>query len=402
MLKGLDLGVVAERQLLKRLGRVKRVVESEAWKGEYAGKGFKGVKGEAEGRVVGRLMGSAPVRECADGMVGRVMDVLGLEPVVPGKEKAVKERAVKGHVSVSETAIELTRAEGDEWSGAGSEVGEDMSSADAFDLGNDLSPNDPLQQAPDAPDIDIDGSSDFSGFNSRIVSSYPAEPDSEAPNPNLEVSKSKVMAAKQPPQSQQTPDLDIPPAPKSRPKAPPLPPSSTSFLPSLMLGGYYSGSESASDIEDVDTKPRKNRKGQRERQKIAEAKFGGRAKHLLIAKQKGGRSEGWNARKGATEAADDRNGRFNGKGRMRIGRPTKSRERATADGNTNPIGKSTRPTGANGDLLGPESERKESVKDNAAAMHPSWEAARKRKEQGSKISIDTGRGGGIGRKITFD
>jgi hypothetical protein len=153
-----------------------------------------------------------------------------------------------------------------------------------------------------------------------------------------------------------------------------------------MMGGYYSGSSSGSDIEDTTSnKQRKNRRGQRARQKIAEMKFGAAAKH--VAKQKGGgqRNAGWDPKRGAT-ATDGNGWKFNAKGRVRIARGVGGGKVSTAGA-----------TGANGDVLG--ARKREGVKEGP--MHPSWEAARKRKEQGSRISINTN-GGGVGKKITFD
>ena len=403
MLKGLDLGVVAERQLLRRLGRVKRVVESQTWRGIYGGREAESVKGEAEGRVVGRLMGSAAVKECADGVVGRVMDALGLEAMVARKMKRrLKESTVNGQeVKIAYgRASELTRADGDESSGSESQEEEDeMYAADDLDPGDGIELKNSTRHDPDASGNDTDASSDFSGFSARIVSS-PAE--SEASNSNVEVSEEQSRAARQMPNSHQTPDLDVSTVPKTRPKTSkpiPAPPSSTAFLPSLMMGGYYSGSESASEIDDVDTKPRKNRRGQRERQKIAEAKYGSGAKHIAKQSSSSNRNAGWDARKGATATTKDGNGKFNGNGRMRIGRPGGAS--ASGNGNVHTNGGSKAPTGANGDVMG--AGRKNPVKDNGGVMHPSWEAARKRKEQGSKISINPGNGGGgMGTKITFD
>jgi hypothetical protein len=394
VLKGLDLGVVAERQLLRRLGRVKRVVGSEAWKREYGEREMEGVKGEAEGRIVGRLMGSAPVREVADVVVERVMNVLGLDTVVAGKEKAKTEEVVAKRANAPGKASDLTRVDGDQWSGSEDELDKGMESADELDSGDDIPPNKPSQHIQDVSDIEMDDSSEFSGFSDRIASS---SPESEVSSSRPEITNAPLLVAKRPPK----------PGAKSQAKAPPAPPSSTAFLPSLMLGGYYSGSESGSeieDIEDIDGKPRKNRRGQRERQKIAEAKFGGRAKNLLNAKEKKGRDGGWDARKGAMETGRERegSGRFNGKGRMRIARPEGTGASAIGAANSSTQGNSRRPTGANGDVLGTGPGKKESTKDNGGVMHPSWEAARKRKEQGSKITIDTGLGGGVGKKITFD
>ncbi|RAL67103.1 hypothetical protein DID88_007883 [Monilinia fructigena] len=52
------------------------------------------------------------------------------------------------------------------------------------------------------------------------------------------------------------------------------------------MGGYWSGSESASSLSDTDMKPtvRKNRMGQKARQALWEKKFGKGAKHIAAGK----------------------------------------------------------------------------------------------------------------------
>jgi hypothetical protein len=84
----------------------------------------------------------------------------------------------------------------------------------------------------------------------------------------------------------------------------------STFLPSLTIGGYVSGSESdASDI-NAELAPRKNRRGQRARQAIAERKHGTNAKHLHKTKQakakdgKISRDDGWDAKRGAVSHDD--------------------------------------------------------------------------------------------------
>ena len=400
VLKGLDLAVVAERQLLKRLAKVKRVRESEAWVAGYAGRGLEGVKGDAEARVVARLMGSAPVRECTDGIVERVMDVLGLEKVVVGREKGVKLGNLKGKDGKAGQAqlTDLTRGEDDEWSGSESDAEDEMDRDDGINRGEDMMAQNLAQHEPNGSDVDMDDSSDFSGFSARIASSSAnsaaSDSDSDASNEENLIRKRKTELKHTPNFSiQSQAPLSLSPSPEPETKTKPKPPSSTTtaFLPSLMMGGYYSGSSSGgSDIEDTtNNKQRKNRRGQRARQKIAEMKFGAAAKHVAKQKNGGQRNAGWDPKRGATvDRNGNGNGKFNAKGRLRIARGAEGGKVAAAGA-----------TGANGDILG--SRKRDGVNAGDGPMHPSWEAARKRKEQGSRISIDT-KGGGVGRKITFD
>lgn len=147
----------------------------------------------------------------------------------------------------------------------------------------------------------------------------------------------------------------------------------STFLPSLM-GGYISGSESASD---VDVAPQKKRLGQRSRQAIWEKKYGARAKHVREEKRSGGRDAGWDMRRGAVEAGDQ------------------GRRAPWKQGITNPL---NRPA-AHGaqDTWQPREtkpEPKPISRDDQGVLHPSWQAAKKAKEQkatqfqGQKIVFD--------------
>lgn len=152
-----------------------------------------------------------------------------------------------------------------------------------------------------------------------------------------------------------------PPAKKKKEKsAVPARPTGSTFLPSLM-GGYISGSESASD---VDVAPAKKRRGQRQRQAIWEKKFGEKAKHLQNpVKSQGGRDSGWDMKRGAVE-----------------GGPWKK-------GIRNPLmrkGASTQ-----------EAPKPPPKKDDEGVLHPSWEAMKKAKDAQKTASF-------AGSKITFD
>ena len=378
VLKQLDLSTVAERQLLKRLGKVKRILENPAYEHVYGQNELEGPKNGAEANVIGRLMNSNPVKGCLPGIVESVLHVLGLANGPKVKKEVIDENLADRHTtkgSIRDAIGGLTREEDDEWSGTESEI-EDGISLD------DQSVEDIAHQGSQRS-TEVD--SEFPGFSEGIAAS--SEDESNAANQNtMPLTERKQKSVKQEPSKKLSiPKIKVSPSNGSRPMSPEpsklkpkkeaeaKAPSSTAFLPSLMMGGYYSGSESASDIEEERKPDRKNRRGQRARQKIAEAKFGAKAKHL--SKQNSGRNAGWDAKKGAID------GMSNSKGRMRTVRPFNTKG----------------PTGANGDALGARS--KETTRDGP--MHPSWEAARKRKEQGSKIAINPA-GAGMGKKITFE
>ena len=154
---------------------------------------------------------------------------------------------------------------------------------------------------------------------------------------------------------------------------------STTFLPSLMMGGYLSGSDSDSVVDDeaADIQPRKNRMGQQARRALAEKKYGQRANHL----KNESRDQGWDPRRGA-QGADDRGKRARGRGGSRIGSKI-SRKGMTERG----------ASGANSDPVRPRTEKKPKATDGP--LHPSWEAAKKAKEQKKSVVFE-------GKKTVFD
>ena len=147
--------------------------------------------------------------------------------------------------------------------------------------------------------------------------------------------------------------------------------TSSTFLPSLM-GGYISGSESASD---VDVAPAKKRLGQKQRQAIWEKKFGRQAKHLQNQPKSKTRDSGWDMRKGAVDGAD--------KGatpwKQGMGNPLARRGNGDAGGQ--------RGTSSNAEPV--------RAKDNAGKLHPSWEARKKAKDSEKQVAF-------TGSKVVFD
>ncbi|KAF5985685.1 bud22 family protein C4F10.06 [Fusarium bulbicola] len=160
---------------------------------------------------------------------------------------------------------------------------------------------------------------------------------------------------------------------KSKDKASaPARPHESTFLPTLM-GGYISGSESASDI---DVAPAKKRRGQRARQAIWEKKFGNKAKHLQKPawETQRGRDSGWDGKRGAVEPGD--------------GPRTPWKK-----GIRNPL--AARQGGSAGAESKPEVKRPPPKKDDEGTLHPSW-AARKQAKDAEKTAAFAG------SKITFD
>jgi hypothetical protein len=160
--------------------------------------------------------------------------------------------------------------------------------------------------------------------------------------------------------------------------------STSTFLPGLSHATYFSGDESASDLDE---KPRKNRRGQRARQKIAEAKFGAKAKHI----EKNERKQGWDAKRGAV-GSDAKPG--NRRDRRAAEKGMK------ANGGRGPVisGENAAPLGKKRDDA--DVKKPGPKKDDTGALHPSWAAAKAAKES-KKLKIDLG-GAKSAKKITFD
>ena len=187
-------------------------------------------------------------------------------------------------------------------------------------------------------------------------------------------------------------DLSLFPEPDKSPSSPSPPtltqealgksstkPKSTTFLPSLAISGYWSGSESAaSDLDTAGPKPRQNRRGQQERRAIWEKKYGHNANHIKKQSKGQNRDEGWDPRRGARSSDEvcGKRGRGRGRGGMQGG------VRAGRGGNLGA-------TGANSD---PVLARKTKVV--KAPLHPSWDAAKKRKDKRNVTFA--------GRKIVFN
>lgn len=153
-------------------------------------------------------------------------------------------------------------------------------------------------------------------------------------------------------------------------------------LPDMAMGYYSGGSDEESDYDaDNDkvvkevTKQRKNRRGQRARQKIWEQKFGKEAKHVKAELQRV-----HNEREQKRLEYEER--------------CRKREEKARPSGsNVAPLGERKPRVEGIGESTGEKSG--ESVKEPPAADHPSWEAKRLANEKLKNVKF-------AGKKITFD
>ncbi|RYP08781.1 hypothetical protein DL764_001692 [Monosporascus ibericus] len=179
-------------------------------------------------------------------------------------------------------------------------------------------------------------------------------------------------------------------------KAEPIKTGASAFLPTLM-GGYISGSESASDV-DVAPAAKKNRRGQRARQAIWEKKYGERARHKQeqAKKMKDSRDSGWDMQRGAVD--EDGGAKPWKKG---IRNPFEKsaihpdRQRQVEDGHRHQHHKRDRANSEEHREKPPPRPRPEPKKDDAGPLHPSWAAAKKAKEENQKVAFQ-------GRKVVFD
>ena len=335
VLKQLDLDMKAKNHLLKTLLKAKRIRESAVFLKLYGPQPkIEHVKQGPEADVQARLFQSNPAKEAMSGFMDRIYNILGID-------RSSKETQMS---KAAPSQSNGQKAQGDRLE---TPTGHDNTDAD---------------EANDSKFDHADDDSALDAYQHHLASSDEGE-DSDLED---DLASSDVS--------------DPPTPPPTRRKAPP-PTGASSFLPTLGATGYYSGSESASDIDGNDAgvqgaKPRKNRRGQTARRQIAEKKYGREAKHVQNGGQRSGgsRNPGWDAQRGAVDPDGHRGGR-SGRGRA-AGRG--------GHGNVEDGRSQSKP------------EEKPVAKTATGTSHPSWQAAKQRKQQinpgaaftGTKISFD--------------
>ena len=378
--KALDIASTVENYLYKSLLQTNSIVSAPGLQSNIHRRVKENSKPHdvAQANVQARLFNSQPVKKAMDDVMSSVRSSLGLEEVHNIKKKRMRKKAFEQQLETTNQG-DLDRAIGptpEELPGKGSLL-------PSVDKGSDNSSEDRSEY--DKYNSRLVGSSDESSDGDSRLIDYKASRTISARDSNQEFSLSPSPEFSVPSIA-----TDSPPSHKVRAsKRSTSASQSTTFIPSLMMGGYWSGSEPASDNEgSLGGQSRKNRRGQRERRLIAEKKFGQKAKHLKQHGQGQGqdRDRGWDPKKGAQTDETDKFGKMrrwrkDGSARVRQGpQPTKKGAAASSGANSDPV----RP-------------RKPTIKVKPAEgpLHPSWQAAKKAKEQNQSATFQ-------GKRMTFD
>jgi hypothetical protein len=371
VLKGLDFAKVAEQHLRKTVGRVKSIKDSEALQ-EWLGELERSDQDPVALNVLARLYNGAGVKKVVNKVVEDLKEILGVGGVGvrPAKEVEVKK------AKIQDVEMEDEEDEGEE--GVDSISDDDGEAFSAFnariaapssvdgDSDDSLSDGDrPPSIAEDSEGGEGEGEGDSEDNSDDVAVDVEMGSDSQSGDDSIHGALDSP-AIEPAAVSSASSDEEVEPAPKPKKvKAPKEPISKSTFLPSLSHAAYYSGSESEAEDLDIDVAPRKNRRGQKARQKIWEKKYGEKAKH----KEKEDRNKGWDAKKGAVDGSERK-----GRGRGRV---------AEVSGeNAMPLG-------------GEKKVEKEKKRDDVGVLHPSWLAAKAAKEK--KLAVKP-----LGKKITFD
>ncbi|KAJ4349378.1 uncharacterized protein N0V89_007993 [Didymosphaeria variabile] len=391
-LKGLDLEKVAEQHLRKTIGKVKSLRESE-YMPESVGEVEKGSNDPALLNVKGRLFKVDAVRRVVDETIDELKEIVGVGAngaKAEGKkeeDKAAKSKKAKIQEEEEEEDEDEDEDE-DAWAqSALAQNEEDGRLLAAFDaliaapssaedssedsLSDGHRPPSEEDMASEDEDEDEDALAQsaqaqfeedrrlLADFDALIAASSSAEDDNEGTESGL------VSDVTENQDSDSASDSDEPsiPLPKAKRKAAdPKISADSKFLPTLSHPTYISGSES--EASDIEVAPRKNRRGQKARQKIWEQKYKDKAKHVI--KQE--RDQGWDAKRGAVGERGGRNGR---------GAPVRGRGPEVSGANEQPLGV------------------KKPKRDDAGSLHPSWQAAKAAKEK--KMDMKP-----MGKKVVFD
>ncbi|KAF7716022.1 Uncharacterized protein PECH_001897 [Penicillium ucsense] len=384
-LKAIDYPLTAERYLFKQLVKTKRVAETPTFKEFQEAKNVRldGPKSAAESNVYGRIFKSTPVKNVLPDIITGIRKLLGVDDLPAGKSEKRSEpkEPVKKEKSAAPPKVDDISASEDE--GAG--ITKSTKATAKHDSDSD-SEDGKAQSVSGDEDMDSD---DLAQFDSRLAPGTDEEEEEEEESGSEsddELAQRRNLADDISDSVSRSPSPDFsgedsPPPKKAKgDKASKDPVQSTTFLPSLMMGGYWSGSEEeATDDEAAGPPKRKNRMGQQARRALWEKKYGAKANHIQQEqkKQQYSRDNGWDTRKGATGAPGGRGGPRGGRGGgFGAGRPSHHEYQQGGPGQSH----TNKPRGPPKDT-GP--------------LHPSWEAKKKLKEQASTATFQ-------GKKVVFD
>ncbi|UNI22716.1 hypothetical protein JDV02_008578 [Purpureocillium takamizusanense] len=398
-LKSLDLHRTARVHLISSLLKVKSIATSADLPDELRTAISKPELPEAERvalhNVTSALYNREPVRRAINQAIAAVCGVLNVPAPAKGKRVRKDARAEQEE----QPSDRMQHQPADEATSKSSGMPyQDDDETDFEGFGSDVDQPGPTVEAPDN-DAEADEETQYSHYDDLLGSSEDEDDEEEfdlskfahlkgretanlddislsGSASDVESEAESIVSGEQSRSPSPSPPLK---KKKKEPKGDsasgqPGPARDSTFLPSLM-GGYISGSESASDIEEA--KPKK-RRGQRARQAIWEQKYGSGAKHLQNLPKKGGRDSGWDMKRGAVDGDDQ-------------GRKTPWKK-----GIHNPLGKHAGFAGAatvNRPM--PKSDPKKTTRDDEGPLHPSWAAKKKAQESQKAVAF-------AGQKVVFD
>lgn len=378
-LKSLDVYSLAELYLYKSMIKTTSIISSPNFPSWIETKLNKLSKPQdsAHTNVQARLFNSQPVKKAMNDSMDSIRACFGLDERRDGKKKRLRKEDYQRVQGSNGEDLSRTRQDAHRHT---EDTGLESFAAD------EAGPGDSDQADGSGEELDFEnydsrlaGSSDdsFEGFSeaagSEDLHTYSKKDTSRSSSPSPSPSPSESAIP---------PDLESHGSPRAL-KTSTVNPKGTTFLPSLMMGGYWSGSEPGSDEEGVaEETRRKNRRGQQERRLIAEKKFGQNANHVKKQKKESDRDRGWDARRGA-QASGGRENQRRGNGRTnRVPQASRFTKGAASS------------SGANSDPVGPRriAERKQAAD---LPLHPSWQAAKTAKEQKKTATFQ-------GKKVVFD
>ncbi|KAH0565488.1 hypothetical protein GP486_001113 [Trichoglossum hirsutum] len=370
-IESLKLQMLAEAHIYKTLARSKPVSSSSAFLQRISNAvkatqtDRKTLQDRVENNVVARLYNSNPVKEVTADILKAIQASLGPEATGEYGYQRVQKTQKDDQVQASSPEYLASN---------GGLASEDMDTIVASGVGD--KGRQPFDRATNASSSE-DEQTGISKYENRVVDVKDEGSDSchsSVEDDSKEVAQGHDEMILDPKANL---SLSLSPLPSESSSAPPplglrkqkksLTTPISTFLPSLM-GGYWSGSESAED-ESAGQQLRKNRMGQRARRQLWEKKFGMKANHLRDT----ARDKGWDPKRGARTVGDRRESK-SARNSVR-----------SADAEMKYSRREDRASGG-----GPRS-----VNVSEGPLHPSWEAAKKAKRQATQATF-------LGKKITFD
>ncbi|KAG4438871.1 hypothetical protein IFR05_005660 [Cadophora sp. M221] len=399
-LKAINLDQATDAHLHKTLLKVKRLAESDVLPEEVRRVVPKPDMSEemiaASNNVMSGMTNTKPVKDAMPQIITGMYLAMGIPPpAVPSKSKGGKKDEVRGILKQSK--IGLPRREDTDEEDLGPEIKEEPKAMtgppeeiawDGFE-----SPGDDE----DSGDEDMDSEAELARYDALLGGSSDEDSFDEEEyaieRKPLQSGRKLSLSLSPSPSSESTTQIIKSQSPKpkqrrekvSKPRVPITAPKGSTFLPSLNAG-YWSGSESsASDFDDAPPPVKKNRPGQMARRAIAEKKHGSGANHIKkglppVAEMGKKKGDGWDAKRGATDGERGRGGGFGARGRGGSDRSGRQRDFSQV-------------TGEN--AIAVEPRIREKTRDDVGVLHPSWQAAKKAKEEKKTATFQ-------GKKVTFD